>query len=120
MYAGPPTSSISPDRPSSSFNLTSSTASPSSPRPILSSTFRRRAGVYGLGVGHDADLEVQRDLTVERDRHVVLADPVERLLQVDLAPIDLEALGGERGRDVAARHRSVQRFGFADAPRDFD
>ena len=57
-------------------------------------------------------------MNLDRDRH--LTKRLERLRQVNLALVDLEALGDERLRDVGRGDRAVQRVVLADAARDLD
>ena len=50
------------------------------------------------------NLQVSRHVLVQLHRHAELADGLQRLVQLDLAPIDVEALLGQRIADVARRH----------------
>src|SRR2546426_8914926 len=199
IYAGPPTSSRSPERPSSSLRVTRSMASPRSASFTILSKIRRCAsrkkswesitsaarlnaslwsriaprtdrsasrlcgsvrsatasGIRKLkkvkrkkakgkrtkalplllpshyclltfafllltALGHDAHLDVRRDIGVQSDRHVELAEPFDRLRQVQLAAIDLDPFGRQRFGDVGRRDRAVQRFGLADLLGDRD
>src|SRR5438094_70321 len=194
IYAGPPTSSRSPERPSSSLRVTRSIASPRSTSFTILSKMRRCAsrkkscesitsaarlnaslwsriaprtdrsasrlcgsvrsttasGIRKLkklkgkrqkekgrrhclyfclftfafslltALGHDAHLDVRRDIGVQSDRNVEVAEPFDRLRQVQLAAIDLEPLGRQRFGDVGRRDRAVQRVGLADLLGDRD
>ena len=51
---------------------------------------------------------------------VELAELLDRLVQLQLAAVDLEALGGQRLGDVRRRDRAEQRLGLADLARDHD
>src|SRR5262249_50864017 len=73
-----------------------------------------------LLLSDDSDLDVRCDLAMQLDRDVGLADLLDRLGELELAPLDLEALGGERLGDVGRRHRSVERLGLAHLAGDDD
>src|SRR6476659_4802648 len=48
----------------------------------------------------DVHLQIDRHLAVQLDRHLVLAQRLERLGELDLPPIDREIAGRERFGDV--------------------
>src|ERR1051326_1343720 len=57
-----------------------------------------------LPVLRDDQVDVGDDVAVQPQRHAVLAELLERLLQVDPAAVDLDALlEPQRGRDVLVR-----------------
>src|SRR6266851_6508894 len=69
---------------------------------------------------HDADLEVRRDVAMELHRNGVVAELLDRLRELQLAAVQLEAFGGERLGDVAAGDRAVERLGLADLAGNLD
>src|SRR5262249_8676638 len=66
------------------------------------------------------DLQMRHDLTVQLDRNLEIAKLFDRFRKLQLAALDVEPLLRQRGRDVGARYRSVQRVGLADFSRDDD
>src|SRR5688572_28960641 len=61
----------------------------------------------------DQHPQVGRHLGVELDRHLVLAELLDGLVELDLALVDVDALAAEEVRDVARRHRAVERVVLA-------
>src|SRR4051794_6699331 len=57
--------------------------------------------------GDDAHLERHGDVAVELDRDLIFADALDRIGQLQLAPIEVEAFCLQRLGDVRARHRAV-------------
>src|SRR6476620_10776781 len=162
MYAGPPTSSISPARPSSSFSVTRSIASPRSTSLTILSKMRRCAsrkksaasmtsaamlnaslwrriaprtersasrlcgsvrsatpsaisGALGA-LGHHFHGNRDRHLPVQLHRDFHLADLLDRLGELQLALVDVEALRVQRFDDIGGSDRAVQRVGLAHFP----
>src|SRR5215467_5732619 len=70
--------------------------------------------------GNHPNLDVRDDLAAQPERHVVLAQLLDRFGELQLASIDLIAPGQQRRRDVGGRHRSEQHVGFADTARNLD
>src|SRR5690349_14951586 len=61
----------------------------------------------------DLHLQRHRDLAVQLQRHVVLADRLDRFRQNQLPAIDVESLALQELGDVGSRNRSVQLLGIA-------
>jgi hypothetical protein len=61
----------------------------------------------------DNDLQVRGHVLVQLDGDNELADSLERFVQLDLPPIDMEALLLERVGNIAGRDRSEQVIAFA-------
>jgi len=57
-------------------------------------------GRFSSGVGDDLHLDVRRDFTVELDAHAEFTETLEGFGKLNLAAIDLEALGLKAGGDV--------------------
>src|SRR5437867_8261713 len=71
-----------------------------------------------LAFADDLHLHFGGEVAVQLDWDVEFTDLLDRLGQLDLAPLDLEALGRQPLRDVGRRHRAVERLGLADLARD--
>src|SRR5215469_2420644 len=56
----------------------------------------------------DCDLHVGGDLTMQLHRNVKLAKALERIVEMDLATIDVKAFAFEGRSDVGRGHRSEQ------------
>src|SRR5712671_3417404 len=63
--------------------------------------------------GNYPNLDLRGHLAVQFGGDAELSELLDRLLQHQLATIELEALLRERFRDVRAGHRAVQRVGLA-------
>ena len=59
-------------------------------------------GCWGIGSGfaQNLDLHMSGDFAVQLDGHSKIANAFERLVQLDLAAVHLEALGSEVGSDI--------------------
>src|SRR5437870_2265363 len=86
-------------------------------RPTPSSSLRTSASYFRLlllrrvlrfAFGDDFHFHVSHDVAVQFDRHVELAQFLDRFLQHDLPPIDLHSLRVQRVGDIARRHRSIK------------
>ena len=66
----------------------------------------------------DTNRHLGRDFAMHLDGDPVLAQPLQRVGELNLAPVDLERLFEQRGRNVGAGDRSVQGIGLADPTRD--
>src|SRR5579884_2985768 len=60
------------------------------------------------------DLHVRRDFAVQLDRHMEFAEALERIVEVNLATIDVEALCFERARDLGGSNGSEEVILLAD------
>src|ERR1051325_9137049 len=66
-----------------------------------------------VGAARHVDGDRDLDLGMQRDRHLVQADALDRRIERDLAARDArEAALVEEGGDVAARHRAVELAGL--------
>src|ERR1700748_3214809 len=74
--------------------------------------FRRRIRTFRR-VALDGHLYMRRHFTVNADRHVELANSLQRLIEMDLAAIDREALLFKGLCDVRRRYRAEQLAGRA-------
>src|SRR5687767_545184 len=66
----------------------------------------------------DPDLDLGTDIGMQADRHAVDAERPDRLVEVDLALLDVVSLGLELLRDVRGGHRPEQLPLFTDARRE--
>src|SRR5687768_6812324 len=69
---------------------------------------------------YDADLELRDHVPVDPNRHRVLADRLERLVELNPPTVDGQIAERQRLADVGGGHRSVQRVVLADTARDRD
>src|SRR6266478_5827213 len=77
--------------------------------PIVGAGANQRAGRRLLdGFLLDDDLHMSRDVLVELHRHIEFADGLQRLVQLNLAAIDVKALLLERVGDVAGEPALVR------------
>jgi hypothetical protein len=74
-----------------------------------------RGGPPARSLLDDPDLDLGPDVGVQPERHAVDAERLDRLVQVDLAPLDVVPLGLELLRDVGRGHRPEQLAFLADA-----
>src|SRR6185436_17731052 len=69
-------------------------------------------------LGHHLHLDRRRHATMQLDGEINRADSLDRLGELQLAPIDVEALLRQRLGDVGRGDRAVQRIGLADPAGD--
>src|SRR6185369_2546577 len=68
----------------------------------------------GLALGLDDDRDLRRHAGEDLDRDLVRPERLERLLELDLVAIDVDAAPGERLGDLLGRDRSVELAALAD------
>ena len=68
----------------------------------------------------DPHFQVDCDVAVQLHGNFVFAQPLDRVGEIELAAIELEALRGERVGDVLAGDRSVERLGLAHLAADLE
>src|SRR3954453_22875122 len=72
----------------------------------------------GFGSLGDGDLDIRSYVTMQFDRNGELAKILQRLNELDLAAIEVEAASLELSRDVGTGDRSEQVIVFAGATRE--
>ena len=72
--------------------------------------------LLGDGFILDRDLQVRSDILVQLHRHGELAESLEGLVQLDLAPVEIEAFLAQRVSDIAGGNRPEQLIVLTGAP----
>src|SRR5690242_8736816 len=85
-----------------------------SKRPASRETGRTKNGGRASALGLDDDRHLGREALVDLDRDLVRAERLDRLLEVDLVPVDGDPAPAERLGDVLVVDRAVELAALAD------